>query len=42
MPASAIASGCADFVLKPEEIALKIVGITRQGSSDFSGSSASC
>ena len=32
MPASAIASGCVDFVLKPEEIALKIVSITRQPS----------
>ena len=27
MPESAIASGCIDFVLSPEEIALKIVGI---------------
>jgi chemotaxis response regulator CheB len=27
MPASAIASGCVDFVLSPEAIALKIVEI---------------
>jgi chemotaxis response regulator CheB len=29
MPASAIASGCVDFILSPEAIALKIVGIAR-------------
>jgi two-component system chemotaxis response regulator CheB len=29
MPASAIASGCIDFVLSPEDIARKIVWITR-------------
>lgn len=29
MPKSAIASGCIDFVLSPEEIAEKIVGIAR-------------
>jgi chemotaxis response regulator CheB len=27
MPASAIASGCVDFILSPEEIAQKIVSI---------------
>ncbi len=27
MPASAIASGCVDFILSPEAIALKIVDI---------------
>ena len=32
MPASAIASGCIDFILPPEEIAAQIVRITRQGS----------
>jgi chemotaxis response regulator CheB len=30
MPASAIASGCVDFILSPEEIAVKIVSIGRQ------------
>ncbi len=30
MPASAIASGCVDFVLSPEEIAAKIVSIARR------------
>jgi len=29
MPASAIASGCVDFILPPEEIAARIVRITR-------------
>jgi chemotaxis response regulator CheB len=29
MPASAIASGCVDFILSPEEIAVKIVSIGR-------------
>jgi chemotaxis response regulator CheB len=29
MPASAIASGCVDFVLSPEAIALKIIDIAR-------------
>ncbi len=33
MPASAIASGCVDFVLSPEAIALKIVDIARLGRS---------
>ena len=32
MPASAIASGCIDFILPPEEIAAQIVRITRQRS----------
>ncbi len=32
MPASAIASGCVDFVLSPEEIASKIIQIARQDS----------
>ncbi len=30
MPASAIASGCVDFILSPEAIALKIVDIARR------------
>jgi two-component system chemotaxis response regulator CheB len=30
MPASAIASGCVDFVLSPEAIALKIIDIARR------------
>jgi hypothetical protein len=30
MPESAIASGCVDFVLSPEEIAQKIVQISRE------------
>jgi chemotaxis response regulator CheB len=30
MPASAIASGCIDFVLSPEEIAQKIVRIAHR------------
>jgi chemotaxis response regulator CheB len=30
MPISAIASGCVDFVLAPEAIALKIISIARQ------------
>ena len=30
MPASAIASGCVDFILSPEAIALKIAGIARR------------
>ena len=29
MPASAIASGCVDFILAPEEIAAQIVRIAR-------------
>jgi chemotaxis response regulator CheB len=29
MPDSAIASGCIDFVLSPEEIAREIVGIAK-------------
>lgn len=31
MPASAIASGCIDFILSPEEIAAKIIEIAKQG-----------
>jgi chemotaxis response regulator CheB len=31
MPHSAIASGCVDFVLSPEDIALKIASIARDG-----------
>ncbi len=30
MPASAIASGCVDFILSPEAIARKIIGIARE------------
>jgi chemotaxis response regulator CheB len=30
MPASAIASGCVDFILSPEEIAAKIISIARR------------
>jgi len=30
MPESAIASGCIDFILSPEEIAKEIVQITSQ------------
>jgi two-component system chemotaxis response regulator CheB len=30
MPASAIASGCVDFVLSPEAIALKIIDVARR------------
>lgn len=29
MPASAIASGCVDFILPPEEIAARIIRITQ-------------
>ena len=32
MPQSAIASGCIDFILSPEEIAQKIIHITEMGS----------
>jgi len=31
MPKSAIASGCIDFILSPEEIAAEIVRIARAG-----------
>ncbi len=33
MPGTAIASGCVDFILTPEEIAVEIVRIARQSAS---------
>jgi chemotaxis response regulator CheB len=37
MPASAIDSGCVDFVLSPEDIALKIAAIAREASTPTRG-----
>jgi chemotaxis response regulator CheB len=39
MPGSAIASGCIDFILSPEDIATEIVRIARDSASRADGKS---